>query len=366
MNWPIVQELLAKELFGNPLQNYAVACGVFFIVIVGLPILKSIVVKQLQALAKRTASDFDDLLVGLLNRVLRGDVYFFTALYLGTLSIELPGNLERIFRALFVIIVVYKAALILQGIAVYGLKKWTERTEKEDPTSAAMIKNATLIVRLGLWVAVVLFILDNLGINITAFVAGLGITGVAVALAAQAVLGDLFSSFAIFTDRPFAVGDFIIVGDLLGTVEHVGFKTTRLRSLFGEQLVFSNSDLTNSRIKNYKRMRERRLEFKFGVVYQTTAEQAMAIPQIVEQIIKEHKMARFDRAHFQCFGDFSLVFVVVYYVLSPDYNLYMDVQQYFNLRIMEEFRRNKIEFAYPTQQLYVTNAGDRPRLPLTE
>ena len=342
------------------------ASGVFLVVIVGLPILKSAAVKHLQALAKRTASDFDDFLVGLLKKVLGSDVYFFTALYFGTLSLELPGKSERIFHALFVIIVVFKAALILQAIAVYGLKKWTERREQEDPTSAAMIKNATFIVRLGLWVAVVLFILDNIGIDITAFVAGLGISGVAVALAAQAVLGDLFSSFAIFMDRPFAVGDFIIVGDLLGTVEHVGFKTTRLRSLFGEQLVFSNTDLTNSRIKNYKRMRERRLEFKFGVVYQTTAEQARVIPQIVEQIIKAHKMARFDRAHFESFGDFSLVFVVVYYVLSPDYNLYMDVQQYINLRIMEEFKQNKIEFAYPTQQLYLTNIGDPPRLPLTE
>jgi len=365
MNWSIVQDLLTKELFGNPLQNYVLACGVFLAVLVGVPFLKTIVVKQLQGLAGRTASDFDDLLVGLLKKVLRADVYFVTALYLGTLLLTLPGGLERIFQALFLIIVTIKAALVLEGITMYGLRKWTERREQEDPTSAAMIKNATIIVRLGVWVGAVLFILDNIGINITAFVAGLGISGVAVALAAHAVLADAFSSFAIFMDRPFAVGDFIIVGDLLGTVEHIGFKTTRIRSLFGEQLIFSNSDLTNSRIKNYKRMRERRVEFKFGIVYQTIAEQVRVIPQIVEQIIKDHKMARFDRAHFQSFGDFALVFVVVFYVLSPDYNLYMDVQQYINLRIMEEFKRHRIAFAYPTQQLYVSRVEDPPRQPLT-
>jgi len=357
MNWTILQELLSKNFLGNPLYNYVLGLGIFIVVFALLPVLKRVVIKRLHDLTKRTSTDFDDLLVGLFQRALVGDVYFITALYLGTWSLKLPGNIERIFQALFVIIVVFKSALILQGIAVYGLRKWTERREREDPTSAAMIKNSTFIVRLVLWVGAALFILDNIGINITAFVAGLGISGIAVALAAQAVLGDAFSSFAIFMDRPFAVGDFIIVGDLLGTVEHVGFKTTRIRSLSGEQLVFSNTDLTNSRIRNYKRMQERRIEFKFGVVYQTTPEQAKAIPQMVEKIIKEHKMARFDRAHFQSFGDFALIYAVVYIVLNPTYNTYMDVQQYINLRIMEEFSRNKIEFAYPTQQLYVTNVG---------
>ena len=162
-----------------------------------------------------------------------------------------------------------------------------------------MLKNLTLVVRFMIWAAALLFIFDNLEVNITAFVASLGIGGVAIALAAQAVLGDAFSSFAIFMDKPFQVGDFIIVGDLLGTVEHVGFKTTRIRSLGGEELVFSNSDLTSSRIKNYKRMRERRVVFSVGVIYQTPVEKVKALPPMIKRVVEEHQTARFDRAHLQ-------------------------------------------------------------------
>ena len=204
--------------------------------------------------------------------------------------------------------------------------------------------------------ATFLFIFDNLGVNITAFVASLGIGGVAVALAAQSVLGDGFSSFAIFMDKPFQVGDFIIVGDLLGTVEHVGFKTTRIRSLGGEQLIFSNSDLTSSRIKNYKRMQERRVVFSLGVIYQTPVEKVKAIPPMIKRVVEDHPHARFDRAHFKSFGDFALIYEVVYYVLRPDYNTYMDLQQSMNFRLIEEFQKAGIEFAYPTQQLYVTTS----------
>ena len=217
-----------------------------------------------------------------------------------------------------------------------------------------MLENMAWLARLMIWAATLLFVFDNLGINITAFVASLGIGGVAIALAAQSVLGDAFSSFAIFMDKPFQVGDFIIVGDLLGTVENVGFKTTRIRSLGGEQLIFSNSDLTSSRIKNYKRMRERRIVFSVGVVYQTPVEKVKAISPMIKRVIDEHQNARFDRAHFKSFGDFALIYEVVFYVLRPDYNTYMDVQQSINFRLMEEFQKAELEFAYPTQQLYVT------------
>ena len=217
-----------------------------------------------------------------------------------------------------------------------------------------MLENMAWLARLMIWAATLLFVFDNLGINITAFVASLGIGGVAIALAAQSVLGDAFSSFAIFMDKPFQVGDFIIVGDLLGTMENVGFKTTRIRSLGGEQLIFSNSDLTSSRIKNYKRMRERRIVFSVGVVYQTPVEKVKAISPMIKRVIDEHQNARFDRAHFKSFGDFALIYEVVFYVLRPDYNTYMDVQQSINFRLMEEFQKAELEFAYPTQQLYVT------------
>jgi small-conductance mechanosensitive channel len=176
---------------------------------------------------------------------------------------------------------------------------------------------------------------------------------IAVALAIQNILADLFASLSIALDQPFVIGDFIIVDDYLGTVENIGLKTTRVRSLSGEQLVFANNDLLNSRIRNYKRMGERRVLFTFGVIYQTPIEQLEQISAWVKEIIQTHEQARFDRAHFKSFGDSALVFEVVYYVQSPDYNLYMDIQQAINLALMKRFEKNGIEFAYPTQTLFI-------------
>ena len=343
-----------SQFLGNTVREYLTSAGVFVGVLLVLPIARAIILRRLKAFSERTANDLDDLLHDLLRRVVGPVVYLFTALYFGTLVLTLPESLGLLVQSLLVIVLAIKVAQVLQGLAAYGIRKWTEQTAKEDPASAAMLKNVTWVVQLMIWAATVLFIFDNLGINITAFVASLGIGGVAVALAAQSVLGDAFSSFAIFLDKPFQVGDFIIVGDLLGTVEQVGFKTTRICSLGGEQLIFSNSDLTSSRIKNYKRMRERRVVFSLGVIYQTPLEKVKALPPMIKRVVDEHEYARFDRAHFKSFGDFALIYEVVYYVLRPDYNTYMDVQQSMNFRLMEEFEKARLEFAYPTQQLFVT------------
>ena len=223
---------------------------------------------------------------------------------------------------------------------------------KLDAAEAKATRSITTVLNWVIWAGGAVFILDNLGIKISAVIAGLGIGGIALALAAQSILGDLFSSFAIFLDKPFKVGDFIIVGDLLGVVEHVGIKTTRIKSLHGEQLVFPNSDLTNSRIRNYKKMQKRRVSFQIGVLYQTTHEQLKNIPQIVAEIVKNIDKVTLDRAHFLSFADFSLVFEIVYYVDGSDYNLYMDIQQEINLALKENFGKAGIEFAYPTQTLY--------------
>jgi small-conductance mechanosensitive channel len=176
-----------------------------------------------------------------------------------------------------------------------------------------------------------------------------------VALAAQNILGDLFNYFVIFLDRPFEVGDYIALGDKSGTIEHIGVKTTRLKSLTGEQLIISNSDLTSSRIHNYKRMQRRRIQFNLGVTYETSLENLQALPDLLRQIISEQKLVEFDRAHFASYGDSALDFAIVYHVLSSEYNTYMDIQQAINMRIFKEFQQRGIEFAYPTQKLYVVN-----------
>jgi small-conductance mechanosensitive channel len=188
-------------------------------------------------------------------------------------------------------------------------------------------------------------------------IAGLGVGGIAVALAAQNILGDLFASLSIILDKPFVVGDFLIIGDFLGSVEKVGVKTTRLRSLSGEQLIFSNNDLLGSRIRNYGRMFERRVIFSIGVTYQTPADKLRAIPDMLREAVESQQPVRFDRAHFQKYGDFALIFEIVYYVLSADYKQYMDIQQAINLQINEDFEEHGIEFAYPTQTLYVSKTA---------
>jgi len=199
-------------------------------------------------------------------------------------------------------------------------------------------------------------ILDNIGVNISALLAGLGIGGIAVALALQNVLGDLLASLAILLDKPFEAGDFIVVDQYLGTVEHVGLKTTRIRSLSGEQIIVSNTDLLGSRIRNYKRMTTRRIEFAVDVVYGTPAEKVKRIPLLLRQSVEAQPQARFDRAHLKEFGPSALVYQIVYIVESPDYNVYMDTQQRINFAIIEHFEREGIDFAFPTRTVHLASA----------
>ena len=345
-------DMMDSHFLGNTVENYLIAVGVFFGVLLVLPIARAIILRRLKALSQRTANDLDDLLHDLLRRVVGPSVYLITALYFSTLPCQKASAAWC--RASSSSFSRSRSRRSSKGSPPTVSVKGPSRPTKNDPAHAAMLTNMIWLARFMIWAATLLFVFDNLGVNITAFVASLGIGGVAVALAAQSVLGDAFSSFAIFMDKPFQVGDFIIVGDLLGTVEQVGFKTTRLRSLGGEQLIFSNSDLTSSRIKNYKRMKERRVVFSLGVVYHTPVEKVKAISPMIKRVIGEHQDARFDRAHFKSFGDFALIYEVVYYVLRPDYNTYMDLQQSINVRLIEEFQEAGIAFAYPTQQLYVT------------
>jgi small-conductance mechanosensitive channel len=248
--------------------------------------------------------------------------------------------------------------LVQLGIwAVAGLGRFMalrrERELVEDASAVAAMDIVSFLTRVAVWAIVFLLVLDNLGVNITALVAGLGVGGIAVALAAQNIISDLFASLSIVLDRPFVLGDFLVIDDYYGNVEKVGLKTTRVRSLSGEQLVFSNNDLLSSRIRNYGQMVERRIVFTIGVVYQTPYEKLAELPGIIEDIVVKQDSARFDRAHFQRFGDYSLNFETVYYVESSDYRLYMDIQQAVNLEIFRRFAEEGIEFAYPTQTLFV-------------
>lgn len=352
------------EFFGNTLGQWITSGIVFAIVLVLLPILKRVIVAWAQRLAKRTTSRWDDFVVRLLNRT-KGWVIFVVAVAVGAYALSLPDKIATLIRVIVLVSLAAQAAM--WGSAL--LQEWLDQLERrrqereaDSTVSTSAAYNAlNFIGRVVIWAIALLVALSTLGIDITSVVAGLGIGGIAIALAVQNILGDLLCSISIALDKPFENGDFIIVGDKLGTVEKVGIKTTRVRSLSGEQLVFPNSDLVGSRIHNYKRMNERRIVFSFGVYYSTPVDTLAKISQACKEIIDNIEGVRFDRAHFKSFGASSLDFEVVYYVLSPDYNVYMDKQQEINLALVKRIGELGTGFAFPTRTVYLAkedNAGD--------
>jgi small-conductance mechanosensitive channel len=269
--------------------------------------------------------------------------------------LDLSDQFQNVIRYATATVVTYFAIRIVTSTIQHLLQAYV-KAQEDGAEKLKQLKGITVVINIVIWGLGLVFLFDNLGYNVTAIVTGLGIGGVAIALAAQNILGDLFNYFVIFFDRPFEIGDFVVVDDKLGTVEYIGLKTTRLKSLSGEQLIISNSDLTNSRLHNFKRMTRRRILFSLGVLYETPIEKLKIIPDIIKSILAEQDSITADRVHFARYGSFSLDFEIVYFVESPDYNAYMDVQQRVNLRIFEEFTKHGIEFAYPTQTLFVNKS----------
>ncbi|MFH1339122.1 MAG: mechanosensitive ion channel family protein [Candidatus Omnitrophota bacterium] len=348
----MIGQILQTELFNNRILDYVICLITFLVCIFIICFFRKWVLARLRSWAKKTATTVDDFLIDAFKSFALPLLYFGT-FYISVRNLNLNSLLSKIINISGIALLTIFGIRFIVAAVNYGLQTFWLGREKDEARQRSL-QGILKIIKVVVWGLGIVFLLDNLGFKISAVIAGLGIGGVAVALAAQAILGDLFSYFAIFFDRPFEIGDFIIIGDFLGTIEHIGIKTTRIRSLGGEQIVFSNTDLTNARVRNYKRMGKRRVVFRVGVTYQTTLQQVKEIPKIIKNAIEKIKDTAFDRAHFFAFGDFSLVFEVVYYVLSADYNKYMDIQQEINLAIKEEFEKLGIEFAYPTQTLYIS------------
>ncbi|MDE2162377.1 MAG: mechanosensitive ion channel family protein [Alphaproteobacteria bacterium] len=307
--------------------------------------------------AKARTAALSKMLVGLIKST-NSLFLLVVALYCGSYALPLRGRAESTVETIIQVAVLLQLGIWGLRVVLYSIEGFVGRQPLDDSARLATAMGAiTFIARVVVWSLVGLLVLSALNINITALVTGLGIGGVAVALAAQNILGDLFASLSIVLDQPFAVGHFIVVGDMSGTVEHVGIKSTRIRSLSGEQIVQSNANLLSARIHNYKHLYERRVLFAIGVTYDTPPEKLEAIPAMIHDAIKANDRTRFDRAHFKDFGDSSLNFETVYYVLSSDYGTYMDIQQRINLELVKRFAAEKIEFAFPTRTLYVNQVG---------
>lgn len=346
---------MLKELFSrNTPEDALLALATIAVWLLVFHLTRRFVLFRLRKLANRSTTKLDDFVCELLEGT-RIMLPLAIGFYMATRMLELPDRIDTIVSRIVIALMVLQAGFWAER----GLRMWLKHRFRAEPStpdagSQAMTKTLlTFIGRLGIWVIILLLILDNLGMDVTALVASLGIGGVAVALAVQNILGDLFASLSITIDKPFVIGDFIIVGDLMGTVEHVGLKTTRLRSLSGEQLVFANNDLLSSRIRNFKRMQERRVVFNIGVTYSTPPEQVRQVAEMIREAIERQKLTRFDRAHFKGFGASSLDFEAVYYMTDPDFNRHMDTQQAINLELLERLNAQGIEFALPTQTLHV-------------
>lgn len=350
-----------RIVFGNPLIDWAYALGLGLLTFAVLLFVR----RQLTRGARRYAAGaelprgvrFASMLVQ------KTQVFPLLALSLivGSKYLDLGPRAEKITTALIVVQIALQIGIWLSASVKFYLAE--QQLHSHDRNTKTIVTLVQFVANVLIWSLVLLGVLDNLGIEVKALLTGLGIGGIAVALAVQNVLGDLLASVSIALDKPFEVGDALnLDSGYIGTVEAIGIKSTRLRSLSGEQIVMPNSELVKARIRNFGRMQERRVVFNFGVTYGTSREQLTAIPSVVKHAIEElgQGRTRFDRAHFTTFGDSALNFEVVYFVTTPDYLQYMDIQQAVNLRLVEDFEKRGISFAFPTQTLIIERHGRPP------
>jgi small-conductance mechanosensitive channel len=350
-------EFFDKLWFGIPLHEWLIAACIAVMVWLVLRLTVHVVGDRLGAWAATTSTKWDDIAVYPIQRT-KFLFLIVAALYVAALATDLPEPLTRFLKSAFGVALVVQSGVWLNAAISHWLTIYREEKLGVDSASVTTMMAGGFLLRVVLWSLVLLLVLANFGVEIAPLIAGLGVGGIAVALAVQSILSDLFASLSIVLDKPFVIGDFVTVGDLKGHVEQIGLKTTRIRSLTGEQLIFANSDLLSSRIRNYGRMYERRTFFNIGVTYQTGRAQLAKIPELLRGIVEAQAQTRFDRSHLKEYGDYAIIYETVYYVLNPDYTVYMDVQQAINLAIHDAFTAEGIEFAYPTQTLFVNKGAD--------
>ncbi|HEY9771208.1 MAG TPA: mechanosensitive ion channel family protein [Coleofasciculaceae cyanobacterium] len=342
---------LSLNFLSNKLSDYLIAGITLGCCILLIKIFRRSTFNSLRKWAAKSENIYDNAIVSIVERDLI-PIAYIASIYLAISNLTLHSILERVVKVMMVIVSTIFAIRLFTASLEHLIKIYWLTYQRDNANLQQSINALIPAMRVVVWLIGAVFLLDNLGFDISAVVASLGIGGVAIALASQGVLQDVFSYFSILLDHPFELGDFIIVGDYVGTVEYMGIKTTRLRSINGEQIIIANTDLTGSRIRNFKRMQRRRIVFKFGVVYETTSEQLVKISGLIKEIIEKTENVTCDRAHFSGYGEYSLDFEVVYFINTSDYTLYMNAQQEINLAIKAKFAEHSIEFAYPTQINY--------------
>lgn len=347
---------LQTEWLGSTLLEWATALGMALTINVLFGVAKWLIVKRGTKVSQKFSGSANDALVAMARRTQQILILGVTLL-IGTRYLDLAASIDRVLIKVATVSAFLQFGLWLSGALDFWIDRYRHTTTNKSATTS--LSAVSFIGKLLLWALILMLMLDNLGVNVTAMVAGLGVGGIAVALAVQNILGDLFASLSIVVDKPFVVGDSITVDSFTGTVEQVGLKTTRLRSSTGEQIIISNSDLLKTRIRNFKRMRERRMLFTFGVVYEIAPDLLARVPGMVREIVEAVPKTRFERAHFKGFGASSLDFEVVYWMLTADANASLDAQQEINLALFRRFGEEGIAFAYPTQTLIVQGQAEQ-------
>jgi small-conductance mechanosensitive channel len=340
------------EFWGNTVGQYATALVLFIGLGIVFKLIQWLVLQRLAALAKKTETDIDDTLIRIVKS-LRPGFYLFVAFFFAVQSLTFSEIGTTVLKGILLAWVAYQIVIALQILIDYVIdKKFTDLDGDGEPDNG-IVSFMSGLAKGALWIVAALMVLSNLGVNVTGLMAGLGIGGLAIAFALQGIFADLFASFAIYLDKPFKVGDHIVAGDKRGVVEKIGIKSTRIRALQGEEIIMSNQELTSATVHNYKRLAERRITTQFGLTYDTPKEKLEQVPDIIKKIVDEEKMTRFDRVYFTTFGDSALLFDLVYYIESDNYEEYLKAQQTMNFKIIEAFERLGVEMAFPTQTIYL-------------
>jgi small-conductance mechanosensitive channel len=350
-----MQSFWQQVYWGNTVMAYVIAAGGLVLAWIVIRIVKKIFVNQVEKFTRKTSNTYDDLFTKLIEKFIIPWLFIF-ANYSIIQQLNLHPRLDKVLDGAMAFVTMYFAVRLVNFMTQVMISGYMRR-RGESEERIRHLGGMLIVVKGFVWVIGLLTLARNFGFDVSTLLASLGVGGIAIALASQAILGDLFSYLVIFFDKPFEIGDFVILStDVMGTIEYIGIKTTRIRSLSGEQLIISNTNMTNSTIRNYKRMEQRRVVFKVGAVYQTPYKELQRIPALLKEIVLEQKGIRFDRAHLQEYGSYSINFEVVYFINNPDFNLFMDIHQSILFRIHEEFSKSGIEFAYPTQTVFIGGA----------
>lgn len=339
------------SFLGNSLFDYSISFLTFVIAIISFKFFQLLLIHRLKKLASKTHTQIDDTLIDIVQSI-KPRFYYLAALYI---ALQLLNIHRFITQSTYTLLIVFGVFQLIEISSIF-IEYFTQNilSKKADSDTQSAITALKIVSKILIWTFGALLLLSNLGFDVTSLIAGLGIGGVAVALAVQNILGDLLSSFSIYFDKPFQAGDFIIVNpDTMGVVQKIGIKTTRIQALQGEEIVVPNQMLTNTTIQNFKKLRKRRVVFNLGITYETNQNKLTKAPQIIADIINNIDNAEFDRAHFNQFGDSALNLEIVYYATTSDYNQYMDIQQQINLDIFSQFAKHQIDFAYPTQTVFL-------------